>query len=423
MAVYIGSFDPFHNGHLEIVQLALKYVPKVIIIVSINKKKTNQMPLLLRYQMAKYLFENNSNIEVSIDITKYTTNEYYGIIGSDVINTPKWNPKNWIFVIRPGFGNKLPLWLDTDAIIINQNLELSSTFVRQHFDLTNVPYRIYQILNKINIYSDKLQILINNNEKLLCFDGNNYIKIYQKGFYDFRNKIPDHFGTKWDRNEPEGREFLAKKEYQYLIELNVIECALIGNILLIPNLGNSLYELILDNNFPSTNVYYEIGLLVRKMHMQYQLYHGDVSTKNLIIKEDSVYVIDFEHSLSFIDPFFDPKFFAKDRQQFIFHLFLTFSESFRSKFVTNSMNILGQNGTLGRNESEHSALNLKTYEINYLKLAIKEYFRGLDVLLTKDDKFYAQHWFNKLKSNISNDLMNIFNDIYFEITEHHLYEK
>ena len=38
-AIYAGSFDPFHNGHLDIVKKASKIFDEVYIIIAINKKK------------------------------------------------------------------------------------------------------------------------------------------------------------------------------------------------------------------------------------------------------------------------------------------------------------------------------------------------------------------------------------------------
>ena len=39
-AVYPGSFDPFTNGHLDIVKKASKLFDKVIIVIAINKSKS-----------------------------------------------------------------------------------------------------------------------------------------------------------------------------------------------------------------------------------------------------------------------------------------------------------------------------------------------------------------------------------------------
>lgn len=39
-AIYAGSFDPFTNGHLDIIKKAAKLFDKVVIVVAINKNKS-----------------------------------------------------------------------------------------------------------------------------------------------------------------------------------------------------------------------------------------------------------------------------------------------------------------------------------------------------------------------------------------------
>lgn len=39
-AIYAGSFDPFTNGHLDIIKKASKLFDKVVIVVAINKNKS-----------------------------------------------------------------------------------------------------------------------------------------------------------------------------------------------------------------------------------------------------------------------------------------------------------------------------------------------------------------------------------------------
>ncbi|NQZ28908.1 MAG: pantetheine-phosphate adenylyltransferase [Mycoplasmatales bacterium] len=47
-AIYPGSFDPFHKGHLSIYQKALKLFDEVIIYVTNNEMKENQTSLKIR---------------------------------------------------------------------------------------------------------------------------------------------------------------------------------------------------------------------------------------------------------------------------------------------------------------------------------------------------------------------------------------
>ena len=51
--VYPGTFDPFHNGHLDIVKRALKIFEKVIIAVAKNPRKKPLFTLEERVDMVK----------------------------------------------------------------------------------------------------------------------------------------------------------------------------------------------------------------------------------------------------------------------------------------------------------------------------------------------------------------------------------
>ena len=40
-AIYAGSFDPIHDGHLAVIKKALKMFDELLVIVSINPDKNN----------------------------------------------------------------------------------------------------------------------------------------------------------------------------------------------------------------------------------------------------------------------------------------------------------------------------------------------------------------------------------------------
>ena len=64
-AILIGSFDPFHEGHLHLLNLASNNFKKIIICVANNGNKINQTSLENRYiQILNFLKEKNLNYEV-----------------------------------------------------------------------------------------------------------------------------------------------------------------------------------------------------------------------------------------------------------------------------------------------------------------------------------------------------------------------
>lgn len=64
VAVYPGTFDPVTNGHLSVVNRALKIFDKLIIAILINPAKTPLFSLEERVYMIKEAVQNGANIEI-----------------------------------------------------------------------------------------------------------------------------------------------------------------------------------------------------------------------------------------------------------------------------------------------------------------------------------------------------------------------
>lgn len=64
VAVYPGTFDPVTNGHLSVVNRALKIFDKLIIAILINPAKTPLFSLEERVYMIKEAVRNGANIEI-----------------------------------------------------------------------------------------------------------------------------------------------------------------------------------------------------------------------------------------------------------------------------------------------------------------------------------------------------------------------
>lgn len=59
-----GSFDPPTNGHINIVERALKHFDKVIVAVAINTSKSTIFSPQERVEMLRQLFKNRKNVEI-----------------------------------------------------------------------------------------------------------------------------------------------------------------------------------------------------------------------------------------------------------------------------------------------------------------------------------------------------------------------
>ena len=64
IAVYPGTFDPITNGHLSIVNRALKIFDKLIIAILNNPQKRPLFSLEERIQMIQEVLKSKSNLEV-----------------------------------------------------------------------------------------------------------------------------------------------------------------------------------------------------------------------------------------------------------------------------------------------------------------------------------------------------------------------
>lgn len=71
-AIYPGSFNPIHEGHQQVIDLALQIFDKVIVIIAVNPKK--EKPNIDDFSNRKELIESIYGDKVKIIC-------YYGLVG------------------------------------------------------------------------------------------------------------------------------------------------------------------------------------------------------------------------------------------------------------------------------------------------------------------------------------------------------
>lgn len=64
IAIYPGTFDPLTNGHLSVINRALKIFDKLVIGILINPKKTPLFSLAERKTMIEEILKDRSNVEI-----------------------------------------------------------------------------------------------------------------------------------------------------------------------------------------------------------------------------------------------------------------------------------------------------------------------------------------------------------------------
>ena len=161
LGIYVGSFNPPHNGHLKVVNYLLenKIVDKIIILPTPNYwNKTNMVDIEKRVEMLK-IFENpNIIVDGANNKYKYT----YQILES----LSKCYPEDKLYLII-GSDNleKLHLWKNIDEILKYHiivlkrgNLDISKYL--KHFDLTN--FIVIDNFPFIDISSTEIRENLNN---------------------------------------------------------------------------------------------------------------------------------------------------------------------------------------------------------------------------------------------------------------------
>ncbi|WP_434414705.1 pantetheine-phosphate adenylyltransferase [symbiont of Argiope bruennichi] len=104
--LFAGSFDPFTNGHLEILKKSSGLFSKMFLVVSENLRKKPHLPLEFRYKLIKLLVKKHklSNVEV--------------LLNKDVLTSLLAKKLNCEFLLR-GIRNSLEF--EQEKIIAKNN--------------------------------------------------------------------------------------------------------------------------------------------------------------------------------------------------------------------------------------------------------------------------------------------------------------
>lgn len=130
-ALYAGSFDPFTNGHLDILNKASKIFDKVIIAVAVNSEKKSFLPLEMRLEHIKKSVAGFENVVV--DSYEGLTVEYAKKQGVNVLIRGVRNSSDFDYENQISATNKL-LAPGIETVLLTPNPEnafISSTIVRE----------------------------------------------------------------------------------------------------------------------------------------------------------------------------------------------------------------------------------------------------------------------------------------------------
>lgn len=131
-AIYPGSFDPIHKGHIAVVKKGLKLFDEVFVIVTNNPEKTPSKSLDERYQEVKKAFAANSQVYVEKNDSDLTANiaKQKGI---DFLIRSARNQVDFNYELELAAGNKhLNSDLETILIIPDyEDINYSSRLIKQ----------------------------------------------------------------------------------------------------------------------------------------------------------------------------------------------------------------------------------------------------------------------------------------------------
>lgn len=136
-AIFPGSFDPIHDGHINIIKKASALFEKLYVVVSFNLEKQEQTDIETRTENVKIICAKlANNIEVISNNTMLTS-ELAEQIGANYIIRGLRNTNDLKYEMELAFANKQ----------LNQNLE--TVFFIADYGLNKISSTLLKQINKL----------------------------------------------------------------------------------------------------------------------------------------------------------------------------------------------------------------------------------------------------------------------------------
>jgi pantetheine-phosphate adenylyltransferase len=129
--LFVGSFDPFHEGHQSIVSRALSLFDEVVVAVAVNPQKSCLYSTDERVERIRAAFQ--SNPRVTVDAFSGLTIDYCRSHGISHIIKGVRNAEDFEYEKRQAEWNKLNGQVETILLFAEPGLEnVSSTAIREN---------------------------------------------------------------------------------------------------------------------------------------------------------------------------------------------------------------------------------------------------------------------------------------------------
>ncbi len=132
IAIFPGSFHPFHQGHESVVDEAVKLFDKIYIVITKNIVKENQLNLVDQQKVIAKLFADMPKVEVIINKGQLTAKIAYELKANFIIRGIR-NEHDARYEIDASWVNHtLNNQLTTILIpTLSKNHQVSSTLIRE----------------------------------------------------------------------------------------------------------------------------------------------------------------------------------------------------------------------------------------------------------------------------------------------------
>ncbi len=129
--LFVGSFDPFHEGHLSIVQRALTIFGEVVVAVAVNPQKKCRYSIEERMERIRTEFRDTP--QVTVDQIKGLTINYCRSHGISHIIKGVRNKEDFEYERKQAEWNKLNGQVETILLFAEPGMEnVSSTAIREN---------------------------------------------------------------------------------------------------------------------------------------------------------------------------------------------------------------------------------------------------------------------------------------------------
>jgi len=128
VSIFVGSFDPFHEGHASIIRRALNLFDKVVVGIGVNPQKQYMFSIEERIERIKAVFP-----DILVEAYEDLTIDFARRHGAEYIVKGVRNADDFVYEQEQALWNKDHGGIETILFLAEPGLEnLSSTSIRNN---------------------------------------------------------------------------------------------------------------------------------------------------------------------------------------------------------------------------------------------------------------------------------------------------